>query len=384
MNPGLLGFLLGLGAGGTLALVGEAKNRRTLRHLRRGKARSLSILIASRNEEDVIENTIRTMAENAPPETEIIVVDGSTDSTPQILARLAQEIPSLKVLPDPYRKGKPAALNYALQHVRGEIVLFMDADARMDKEGLRFYPEVLSGSNLPAVFADFSSYNTRRSWVVEAQEYLFSFSRRLVFPGIFWRPVFMTCGLFVRKEALEKAGEFKQKTLVDDFDLGIRLAKMGIKVPFVRGPRCLIQYSPTLRDLFYQFLRWYTGGIQEMKEEIKKGGLSYLLLMMALALVIYFPRWPSLWMGCGGNGFWCPSFCPDILGFFGLRPRFPHFWKSQGSSSSFGPSPSYTFGSNLRWPPRFSAPFSGRFLGTKCSEKGGEDAQTKHCHPYMQ
>jgi cellulose synthase/poly-beta-1,6-N-acetylglucosamine synthase-like glycosyltransferase len=315
MNPGVLGFLLGLGAGGTLALVGEAKNCRTLRRLRRGKIRSLSILIASRNEEDVIENTIRTLAENAPSETEIIVVDGSTDSTPQILARLAQEIPTLKVLPDPYRRGKPAALNYALQHVRGEIVLFMDADARMDKEGLRFYPEVLSGSNLPAVFADFSSYNTRRTWVVEAQEYLFSFSRRLVFPGIFWRPVFMTCGLFVRKEALEKAGEFKQKTLVDDFDLGIRLAKMGIKVPFVRGPRCLIQYSPTLRDLFYQFLRWYTGGIQEMKNEIRKGQLSYLLLMTALAVVIYFPQVALIVDGACGQWFMISRVLP---GYFGL------------------------------------------------------------------
>ena len=314
MNPGLLGLLLGLGAGGALALVGEAKNRRTLRRLRRGKAGSLSILIASRNEEDVIENTIKTLAENAPPGTEIIVVDGSTDSTPQILARLAREIPNLKVLADPYRKGKPAALNYALRHVTGDIVLFLDADARMDKEGLRFYPEALSGSNLPAVFADFASYNTRCTWVVKAQEYLFSFSRRLVFPGIFWRPVFMTCGLFVRKETLERAGEFKHKTLVDDFDLGIRLAKMGIKVPFVRGPRCLIQYSPALRDLFYQFLRWYTGGIQEMKNEIKNGDFSYLLLMTALALVIYFPQVALIVDGTRGEWFLISHVLPGYLG----------------------------------------------------------------------
>jgi len=315
MNPGLFSFLLGLGPGGALALLGEVKNRRTLGHLRRGNARSLSILIASRNEEEVIENTIRTLAENAPPETEIVVVDGSTDSTPQILARLAQEIPNLKVLADPYRTGKPAALNYALRHVTGETVLFLDADARMDKEGLRFYPEVLSGSNLPAVFADFASYNARRTWVVEAQEYLFSFSRRFIFPGVFWRPVFMTCGLFVRKEVLEKAGEFKHKTLVDDFDLGIRLAKIGIKVPFVRGPRCLIQYSPTLRALFYQFLRWYTGGIQEMKDQIKRGELAYLLLMMALALVIYFPQVALLVDGLRGEWLLVSLVLP---GYFGL------------------------------------------------------------------
>jgi hypothetical protein len=90
---------------------------------------------------------------------------------------------------------------------------------------------------------------------------------------------------------------------------------MGIKVPFVRGPRCLIQYSPTLRDLFYQFLRWYTGGIQEMKEETKKGGLSYLLLMMALALVIYFPQVALLVDGLRGEWLLVSLVLP---GYFGL------------------------------------------------------------------
>lgn len=316
MNPSILSFLTGTGVGAALAVLGEWKNRHTLRRLKAGAGPGgkLSIVIASRNEEAVIENTIRTLAANATPDTEIVVVDGSTDSTSQILARLAKEIPNLKVLTDPHRTGKPAALNYALQHVTGDIVLFLDADARMDREGLTFYPSLLNNPKVKAVFADFAAYNARRTWVIEAQEFFFSFARTFVFSGLFWRPVFMTCGLFVRKEALKEAGSFDPQTLVDDFDLGIRLARAGIIVPFVAGPRCLIQYAPSLRDLFNQFLRWYTGGVQEMKDEIKRGDLSYLLLMAGLGLLIYAPQTMLLVDGLRGEWLLVSLALPGVLG----------------------------------------------------------------------
>lgn len=68
MSPILWGVLVGVLAGAALALLGEAKNRWTLRRLaaRAGQPGRLSIVIASRNEEAVIENTIRTLAAQAP------------------------------------------------------------------------------------------------------------------------------------------------------------------------------------------------------------------------------------------------------------------------------------------------------------------------------
>ncbi len=325
MSPTLWGVLGGIVAGIALALLGEAKNLKVLRRLVAcaGTPGKLSIVIASRNEEAVIENTVRTLASHAPPDTEIVVVDGSTDSTPQILARLSQEIPALKVLADPYRTGKPAALNHALKHVTGDIILFLDADARMDREALTFYPRLLAHPSARAAYADFTFYNLRKTWVIEAQEYLFSFSRRLVFSGLLWRPVFMTCGLFVRKDLLQEAGEFDPKTLVDDFDLSIRLARAKVRVPFVRGPRCRIQYAPTLRDLFYQFLRWYTGGIREMRDEIKQGDLSYLLLMVALALLIYFPQVALLLDVSRGTWLLVPLVLPGFMAFLWAATSVP-------------------------------------------------------------
>lgn len=314
MNPSLISLCAGLVGGIILALLGLWRNDRTLRQAVAHTAApaKLSIIIASRNEEAVIENTVRTLAQ-AAPDAEIIVVDASTDRTPEILAKLKGEFPQLLVLPDPYRRGKPAALNYALRHATGEIILFIDADARLDQSAIRFYSSLAAHPQNPVIFADFAPYNPRRSLAVVLQELFFAMARAFVFSGLFWRTVFTTCGLFVRREALEKAGEFDPNTLVDDFDLGTRLAKCGIFAKFVRGPRCLIQYAPGFIDLFRQFLRWFTGGIREMIDEIKCGHLGYLLLMALLALVIYFP-WILLWVDLG-RGTWLlvPLVLPGYL-----------------------------------------------------------------------
>lgn len=314
MNPSVQSLVCGLAVGVILALLGLWRNFRALQEAVAHTAppAKISVIIASRNEEAVIENTLRTLAQSVP-DAEIIVVDASTDRTPEILGHLKEELPQLLVLPDPYRRGKPAALNYALRHATGEIILFLDADARLDRNAIRFYGSLAAHPQNPVIFADFAPYNRRRTLAVVLQELFFSMARAFVFSGLFWRPVFTTCGLFVRREALEKAGEFDPKTLVDDFDLGTRLAKCKVFAKFVRGPRCFIQYAPGFPDLFRQFLRWFTGGIREMMEEIKCGHLSYLLLMALLALVIYFP-WVLLWVDLG-RGTWLavPLVLPGYL-----------------------------------------------------------------------
>jgi glycosyltransferase involved in cell wall biosynthesis len=92
----------------------------------------ISAILAARNEESHIEQTVRSLA--AQPEiAEIIVVnDQSTDRTGEILAGLTRELPQLRVfdvaeLPEGW-VGKNHALWLGAQAARGEWLLFTDAD----------------------------------------------------------------------------------------------------------------------------------------------------------------------------------------------------------------------------------------------------------------
>lgn len=98
----------------------------------------LSIIVPAYNERETIEEILRRVRK-APldadlnVEKEIIVVDdGSTDGTREILARIASEHPDIKVLFHDRNRGKGAAIRTALQHVTGDYVVIQDADLEYD------------------------------------------------------------------------------------------------------------------------------------------------------------------------------------------------------------------------------------------------------------
>jgi 1,2-diacylglycerol 3-beta-glucosyltransferase len=170
------------------------------------------------------------------------------------------------------------------------VVLFLDADARVNRDYVQTCLSLFADPDLPALFTDFSAYNTHRNVPVILQDLFFSFSRIFIFSGLFYRPAFMNSGMWIRREVLERVGEFRPGSLVDDFELGSRMAKAGIYARYFVGAKLGIQYALTLKDICLQHCRWYTGGIEEMFREIRKGALSYIVLMAGLAFIVYFPE----------------------------------------------------------------------------------------------
>jgi glycosyltransferase involved in cell wall biosynthesis len=110
----------------------------------------VSVLIPALNEEATIEGVIRRVAA-LPLSTEIIVVDdGSTDATPEILRRLEQERTlDVHVITHEHPRGKGAAVREAIAAATGDFVLIQDADVEYDTDDIPrlLAPMVLYGAD---------------------------------------------------------------------------------------------------------------------------------------------------------------------------------------------------------------------------------------------
>ncbi len=124
----------------------------------------LSIIIPVYNEAATVGDLIRAVlgVDLEGIDREIIVVDdGSTDESSEVLEALQGEAPDvIKVFRHRENRGKGAAVRTALEHVTGEVVITQDADLEYDP---REYPRLLAPFETPSVQAVYGSRNLRRN-----------------------------------------------------------------------------------------------------------------------------------------------------------------------------------------------------------------------------
>jgi biofilm PGA synthesis N-glycosyltransferase PgaC len=98
----------------------------------------ISVLTAAYNEEASIEATVtRVLGQDYPGELHVIVIDdGSTDRTPQIVGDMARRDARVRLLRADHG-GKAAALNLALAGVRTRLLATVDADTLLMPQSLR-------------------------------------------------------------------------------------------------------------------------------------------------------------------------------------------------------------------------------------------------------
>jgi len=99
----------------------------------------LTIIVAARNEENGMAETIRCIGQSdyAGDVTVIVADNGSTDATAEVAVRAAAEFDVSLSVSYESRPGKSYALNTALQLVQTPYVITVDADTLLHREALR-------------------------------------------------------------------------------------------------------------------------------------------------------------------------------------------------------------------------------------------------------
>jgi dolichyl-phosphate beta-glucosyltransferase len=112
-----------------------------------------SIVIPAYNEKArivaALEAVVSCVRANAWPAEVIVVNDGSTDSTAQIVRDFARTAPEVRLLENPGNRGKGYSVRSGILQALGEVIMFTDADLSAPmEEADRLFAAIASGADI--------------------------------------------------------------------------------------------------------------------------------------------------------------------------------------------------------------------------------------------
>ena len=123
----------------------------------------LSVLIPAYNEVHNIQNILNKIGEVNIPKEIIVVDDGSTDGTRELLNTLKSDI--IKVIFHEKNQGKGGAIRTAIAHSKGDIILIQDADLEYDPQDYyKLIPVIESGKEKVVYGSRFLNKQNKHSY----------------------------------------------------------------------------------------------------------------------------------------------------------------------------------------------------------------------------
>lgn len=217
----------------------------------------ISVIIPTFNRAQCLETAVKSVLAQTFPDYELIVVDdGSTDNTPQVVQPYLDRITYLIC----EHRGKSAALNSALAACKGVWVAILDSDdewlpRKLERqvETLQQYPEcgvcftdVITKGDPEIVGSAFvrrgKHFNGKSGILADPVDYVLNAPHAVYIQST-----------LVRRELFAKTGSFNEALAAEDMDMMFRLA-LETGFAYVNEPLVVIDRTPKRGDSIVELL----------------------------------------------------------------------------------------------------------------------------------
>ncbi|MFS4416467.1 glycosyltransferase family 2 protein [Maribacter sp. 2307ULW6-5] len=223
----------------------------------------VTLFVAAYNEKDYLDAKVaNSNSLNYPPEkvAQLWVTDGSDDGTPELLRKYT----GVTVLHQAARKGKIAAMNRGMQHVKTPIVIFSDGNTDLGKDSIKEIVRLFRDPKVGCVSGEKRIYSHGADAAAGAGE------------GLYWRyesqlkqwdaELYSVVGaageLFAIRTELWQ--EVEPDTLLDDFMISLRVAMQGKTIQYSPKAYAIESASANVGEELKRKVRISAGGIQSV------------------------------------------------------------------------------------------------------------------------
>lgn len=258
-------------------------------------AKTFTVLLPARHEEDVIQTTIERIARvNYPRELIEAVVICSADDVGTIakarekIAELAAKgWANLRVATfDDKPINKPHGLIVGLRGATHEVVTIFDSEDDVHPDLFNIVNTVMQTEGVNVVQSGVQLMNYETNWYSthNVLEYFFWFKSRLHYHAKVHMTPLGGNTVFFTRAVLERVGGWDEHNLTEDADIGIRISCLGEPVRIVYDDRYVTREEtpPTLGHFIRQRTRWSQGFMQTLKKGQWKGLPSFEQRLLAM------------------------------------------------------------------------------------------------------
>lgn len=230
---------------------------------------TMSVVIACRNSASTLAATLEALAEQKYPGWwEVLIVDnGSTDNTAALAERFGDRFPNYTVLCNPNPGYQARAINYGVEHSKGECLAFLDSDDLIGADYLLHMGHALAWAPVVAASVDVALLNQPE---VRERRDLLQADHVETFFG--YLPAVVGGAMGIRRQPLDAVGGWDDSLPTQhDLDVSWRLHRAGHEATFVPEAVLHYRYRDTPLEIFRQELGYGEGEVALYRKHRQHG-----------------------------------------------------------------------------------------------------------------